>query len=216
MRKGWVVVGFGGIMAIATFARGAGYGDDIGFTRLKNEQTSTPTGAGVPVTQVEAPLTNSPTAEDYFPTLIESDGTTPDPNFTKKTITPKTPDYTDSSHATTVAGIFYGNNTSITPGITSVNVYNANDWIERRIPQHHQPHRFRSPPPIASPITATLVLTHCQTIQPSIPRARSIRCIDSITSSRTTTTSMWSRKTIPTTAALSRCWRIRSMRFRWD
>jgi hypothetical protein len=125
MRKPYLVLALWAVAAASV----AAHGDDIGYSRLQEELgDKTPNGAGVPVTQIEAPLTNSPDATDYFPMLTNSDGSA-NGQFTGKTVTPQTNPYTTSSHATTVGTLFYGNTGSIAPGITSVNVYNANDWI---------------------------------------------------------------------------------------
>jgi hypothetical protein len=96
------------------------YKDLIGYTGLAAELGSaTPTGAGVMVTQAEA---TSPGSNDYFPDINNSE-------FSGKTITPKTIPYSISGHATGVGQYFYGNSTSIAPGITQIDVYDANDWL---------------------------------------------------------------------------------------
>jgi hypothetical protein len=92
----------------------------IGYTGLAAELGSaTPTGAGVMVTQAEA---TSPNNDDYFPVITNSE-------FSGKTITPKTNPYSPSGHATGVGQYFYGTSTSIAPGITQIDVYDANDWL---------------------------------------------------------------------------------------
>jgi hypothetical protein len=102
------------------------YKDYVGFTALKNELgVAIPTGAGVQVTQAEA--TSTATSTDYFPSTSNID--TPGSEFYGKTIIPITSSYSTSSHATGVGQLFYGNNTSMAPGINHIDVYNANDWL---------------------------------------------------------------------------------------
>jgi hypothetical protein len=102
------------------------YKDYVGYTALQNELGGdTPTGAGVQVTQAEA--TSTATSTDYFPSTSNID--TPGSEFYGKTITPITSSYSTSSHATGVGQLFYGNNTSMAPGINHIDVYNANDWL---------------------------------------------------------------------------------------
>ncbi|MEO6846982.1 MAG: PEP-CTERM sorting domain-containing protein [Chthoniobacterales bacterium] len=98
----------------------ADYKDDIGYTQLVLELGgSIPTGTGVNVTQIEAPLTNGGT--NYAPDTTNS-------AFTGKTFIFPVSGSTVSSHATTVGGYFYGSN-STAPGISQVTVFNVNDWI---------------------------------------------------------------------------------------
>ena len=82
---------------------------DIGYTALKNELgAALPTGAGVKVTQIEA-----------------SSGK-PDPGnaqFAGKTFTLKSPSLTINGHATSVGQYFYGNSSSLLPGITNIDCY---------------------------------------------------------------------------------------------
>ena len=106
----------------ASHANAADYRNDVGFTRLTAEQgASTPNGAGVAVTQVEADQSQG--GSNYFPDTTSSE-------FTGKTLTAKNTPDTTSGHATTVGAFFYGNNSSMTPGITSVDVFNADDWLQ--------------------------------------------------------------------------------------
>ncbi len=100
---------------------------DIGYTALRNELgASTPTGAGVLVGHVEAPVNDvSGGASPIF---------MPDPGhgeFSGKTITAITPNLSGSfsGHATTVGTLFYGATGSIAPGITQINSYEANHWL---------------------------------------------------------------------------------------
>ncbi len=100
---------------------------DIGYTALRNELgASTPTGAAVRVGHVEAPINDvSGGASPIF---------MPDPShgeFSGKTITAITPNLSGSfsGHATTVGTLFYGATGSIAPGITQINSYEANNWL---------------------------------------------------------------------------------------
>lgn len=96
----------------------ADYLDEIGYTRLKNDLGLTlADGSGVNVIQVEA-------GTNWLPDQS-------DPEFSGKSITdhsfPMSPGI--SSHATSVAKNFYGISTSVAPGITSIDLYSANGWI---------------------------------------------------------------------------------------
>jgi len=93
----------------------ADWKSDIGYNTLQNELgSSLPTGSGVNVTQVEA---NSGKPD---PTNSE---------FSGKIFTAKSPSLSISGHGTTVGQYFYGNNTSIAPGVTNINCYDTGDWL---------------------------------------------------------------------------------------
>jgi hypothetical protein len=79
-----------------------------------------PTGAGISVTQVESP--QSGVESQYFVNTALAD-------FTGKTITAKQTPATTSTHATNVAQNFYGNS-GIAPGVTTIDVYEANRWLD--------------------------------------------------------------------------------------
>ncbi|MGO8762808.1 MAG: hypothetical protein ACLP2P_08175 [Desulfobaccales bacterium] len=101
---GMLVIGWSGSAA-------ADWKSDIGYTALQAELgANMPTGAGVQVTQVEASLGM------------------PDPTnaeFAGKTFTAGNLSLTVTSHATTVGQYFYGDTTSIAPGITNIECYDA-------------------------------------------------------------------------------------------
>jgi hypothetical protein len=105
----------------------AGYKDDIGYTQLASEQgVNTPDGSGVPVTQAEAAmayvgLNNDPV---YLP-----DGSNPE--ISSKMITAKSGSASGafSTHATGVGKTFYGDATSISPGISLVDAFWADHWL---------------------------------------------------------------------------------------
>jgi hypothetical protein len=104
---------------------GAAYQDDIGFTALNGALGgSIPTGAGVIVSQVEAGSVSGG-VNYYLPFL-------PNPTadeFKNKTIIPTLPSSGVSGHATTVGTYFYGNLTSIAPGIKSIYGYDVDNWL---------------------------------------------------------------------------------------
>ncbi len=100
----------------------AAYDDDVHFTELSAQYgAAAPTGAGVAVSQVEAPV------------IVGVEGAwMPNPaEFSGKVLTDLSngPDGVYSSHATGVGLQFYGTSNSIAPGITSVAGYNANRWV---------------------------------------------------------------------------------------
>jgi hypothetical protein len=112
-------------IVFATSPASADYKDDIGYTKLQLELGGAmPTGSGVGVTQNEAPTNSIPpdTTYNYLPdtTLAE---------FSGKSFTTMSASGGVSSHATTVAQYYYGNATSIAPGITGIHNFEANDWI---------------------------------------------------------------------------------------
>lgn len=110
----------------------ATYLDDIGYSALQAQLGAlTPTGTGVHVAQVEAPINDvSGGAAPIFmpdPSYLSTSGA----EFAGKTITPigGNPAGTYSNHATGVGSLFYGNYNSIAPGITQIDSYDANSWI---------------------------------------------------------------------------------------
>jgi hypothetical protein len=83
-----------------------------------------PTGKDVEVMQVESPITD-PSNSEVFRYLPE-----PHAEFSGKTFTDATGDSTGTSwHARRVGRNFYGNETSIAPGIANITVYEVNDWL---------------------------------------------------------------------------------------
>ncbi|MDN5940482.1 MAG: VPLPA-CTERM sorting domain-containing protein [Nitrospira sp.] len=100
---------------------------DIGYTALQNELgAATPTGAGVKVTQVEAPTND--TSGGAAPIFM------PDPTvaeFAGKSITAinGNPSGSFSGHATEVGRLFYGHGRSIASGVTQIDSYEATDWL---------------------------------------------------------------------------------------
>ena len=104
----------------------AGYKDDIGYTQLISEQgVIIPDGSGVPVTQAEAS-----TAGSGNPAVFLPDGSHLE--FSSTTITDKSGSTTGtfSSHATSVGKTFYGNASSVAPGISLVDAFWADHWLQ--------------------------------------------------------------------------------------
>lgn len=112
----------------------AGYKDDIGFTALQAQLSgNVPMGSGVSVMHVEAATSfidhdNNPATADY-PVYLPNDT---DPQFSGKTIVDKSnlSTGTYSGHATGVGKYIYGNSNSITSGITTINAYWADGWLQ--------------------------------------------------------------------------------------
>jgi hypothetical protein len=104
----------------------ASYLDDIGFTRLRSELGTggIPTGAGVPVSQVE-----------FAVTVNGQDTWMPDPSnpdFAGKSIVDGSggaPAGVYSGHATNVGKFFYGTTNSPAGGITSIRAFSAEEWL---------------------------------------------------------------------------------------
>lgn len=93
-------------------------------TELNLRGLTVPIGSGVSITQVEAPFSGSG-ATDFMPNVANS-------QFTSKTLSDRTGGGTSSSHATTVGQNLYGNTTSMAPGITDIDVYEAGDWLNNK------------------------------------------------------------------------------------
>jgi hypothetical protein len=105
--------------APAAIAPSIARGDDIGYWSLKGRLgAQMPSGAGIGVTQVEGPATEG--GNNYLPDSL-------DPALAGKTITDKTGGGVASGHATMVGKMFYGSS-GFAPGITTVDVYAADDW----------------------------------------------------------------------------------------
>ncbi len=122
IRQGLTIVVMGLLSAQAPGAWA--YTVDVGFAALQNQLGgATPTGAGVRVTQVEAPTNETPPLI-YMPNPA-------DVQFIGKTITPYdgNPSGGFSTHATSVGGLFYGNTASMAPGIAQIDAFDANGWL---------------------------------------------------------------------------------------
>jgi len=102
------------------------YKDDIGYTQLLAETgAAVADGSGVSVTQAEADTNNDPSIFSYLPDPGNS-------QFTGKSITDRTGlaagNY--SGHATGVGKNFFGNSSSIAPGISVIDAYLADAWVD--------------------------------------------------------------------------------------
>jgi hypothetical protein len=110
-----LVVAVGWACLVAPGGAAAAVLDDIGYTRLRNEQgAALPRGSSIVVAQAEA-----------------ADGK-PDPNnieFAGKTLNDASTGLVVTQHATTVGQFFFGNNTSPAPGIVQVQNYSATGWL---------------------------------------------------------------------------------------
>jgi autotransporter-associated beta strand protein len=100
--------------------------DPMGYNALQSQLgASMPTGAGIVVEQVEAP----PSGTNIHTYMPDTSGGTASP-FYGKTLTDATGGGVTSTHATTVGHLFYGvNSGSFAPGITQVDVFEADTWL---------------------------------------------------------------------------------------
>ena len=95
---------------------------DIGWPEFVAEAgPGYPDGSGVLVVQVEADYSTAQ-GEQYVPNDA-------DPQMSGKTISDATGGGDVSSHALTVAKLFYGNSSSIAPGVDDILVYEAGDYL---------------------------------------------------------------------------------------
>ena len=108
------------VIVTTVVARAGALEDAVGLTSLRAELgVAIPTGAGVGVSQIEA---NGGSGLSYMPDTTSSD-------FAGKTITAKSGASAVSGHASTVGFFYYGINNSLSPGVSTVDVYNADYWI---------------------------------------------------------------------------------------
>ncbi|MCY2930908.1 MAG: hypothetical protein NTV86_15750 [Planctomycetota bacterium] len=108
------------VLALGGQAALADYKSDMGYTALAAELgAAMPTGADVPVSQVEAPLVSGA----YCPDDVT------DSELIGKNYTWENGYAGVSGHATTVARYYYGSTLSFAPGISTINVYNANSFL---------------------------------------------------------------------------------------
>lgn len=93
--------------------------EKIGLTDLINRLgAAAPNGAGINVAQVEAPATFL--GSEYLPDVNSS-------QFSLDTIIPQSTG-TASTHATAVGQAWYGTG-GVSPGVSIIDVYNANNWL---------------------------------------------------------------------------------------
>jgi hypothetical protein len=95
----------------------AGIKEDVGLVTLQAMMGYAPTGASVPVSMTEAVVNGG-----YTP-MTEL------PDFTGKHFEFRSGVAGNSAHATLVAQNFFGLTTSLAPGIATIELYDANDYI---------------------------------------------------------------------------------------
>ncbi len=101
----------------------ADYRDDVGYTKLALELGGAlPTGTGIGVTQIEAPV-NGTEPYAYLPDQSFAE-------FAGKTFTVLSNSGLVSGHANAVAQYFFGSSTGMAPGVTSIHNYEANGWLQ--------------------------------------------------------------------------------------
>jgi len=118
-----VVAFFATGLTLCSMTADADYRSDIGYTKLQQDLgASIPTGAGVPVSQVEATLWEN-SQWVWLPDITNAE-------FIGKTITNPSSAGPGlySGHATAVGQAFYGTVTSIAPAITSIAAYSVENW----------------------------------------------------------------------------------------
>ncbi len=107
-----------------SFVAAQGYKTQVGFDQLKNEVGPTlANGSGITVGLVEANVGALGT-NTYFPNTSSDE-------FVNKTFVDESnlsPRNT-SGHATTVGQFFFGNSTSMSPGVTNIRVYDASNFV---------------------------------------------------------------------------------------
>lgn len=111
-------IGFFNVTNLQAFKTSIGHNDLV--DALTNQGIPIPDGTNVPVTMVEANLTAGLT--NYLPDVNNAE-------FSGKTIIDQTGVGTSSFHATVVGRQLFGNTTSMTPGITQIDAYGANAWL---------------------------------------------------------------------------------------
>lgn len=108
------------VLALGGLPARADYKSDMGYTALAAELGGAmPDGSGVPVTQVEAPLVSGA----YCPDNVT------DSELTGKNYTWENGYAGVSGHASTVAHYYYGSTLSFAPGVNTIDVYNANNFL---------------------------------------------------------------------------------------
>lgn len=103
---------------------------EVGWTRLFSEVgAGLENGSGVNVAMAEAAANTGlrPPFGDFMPDITN-------PEFAGKIIVNGTSaNNIPTGHATSVAAIFFGNSSSIAPGVTNVTGYSASDWINNKL-----------------------------------------------------------------------------------
>ncbi len=126
------------LVAVATlggaYSAMAALQDDIGYIQLVSALgNSTPNGAGVPISLVEAPVAGGAYFPDTYPVPTNPQFTAGSDPFSEDIV------FTDgsgmaskgvSSHAAGTVGSSFFGNSSLAAGANAVTVYEANDWID--------------------------------------------------------------------------------------
>jgi hypothetical protein len=117
-------------LACVRHAAAQSYFDDIGWTALEEKLgSSTPDGAGVVVSVIEADVNGADEGVAY---QIDSSR----PQFAGKNFTYETSDGLVSGHATDLVGMnFFGIGISVAPGVTTIQNRSADDWISNVLNQ---------------------------------------------------------------------------------
>ena len=100
------------------------YREDVGYNRLRNEVgAGLANGAGVTAIYAEANVGGAGT-NTYYPNTADSE-------FTGKTFVDASgfSPRNESSHATTVGQLFFGNASSMSSGVSNIQVYFADDFV---------------------------------------------------------------------------------------
>ena len=114
-----LLIAFALLCLPASFASAQAYKAQIGYDDLETQLGgSPPDGAGLQVMLAEAPDGNG----NFLPDSADA-------QFTGKTITNLSGASGNSPHALAVARNLFGNTSSMTPGITSIDAYDANDYL---------------------------------------------------------------------------------------
>src|SRR5688500_1808246 len=122
-------IAMGGFAGVAwAFPPSAGQKADIGYTDLATRLGVPPTGAGVSVTQVEGD-NDGGTGIRYLPNEVDADIA---PRLIDDRSGVSSPASARSTHATEVAYNFYGDQ-SLAPGISNIDLYEVNDWINTEL-----------------------------------------------------------------------------------
>lgn len=138
--------------AVALSASRPAMADEVGLDELTARLgTAVPTGSGVSVCQIEAPLGQN---SNYGPNLARSE-------YTGKSFTPMSGTMTLSSHADTVGAFLYGIGISIAPGIPAVYNYEASGWINAFL-------RFNQSAEPASPPGGSRIQNHSWIANPGV------------------------------------------------
>ena len=112
------------VMLTSAQVYGQAYKAEVGFNRLRSEVGARlSSGADVIVAMAEANVGGAG-AHAYFPTST-------DPEFAGKTLVDVSAlvGRSNSGHATFVAQLFFGNTLSMAPGVRTVQVYDADNFV---------------------------------------------------------------------------------------